>query len=170
MAITQISPQEFAERLQQTPGMLLMDVRTPAEFREVHAEGAVNVPLDQLDGKVLIQQEPYFFICRSGARGQKACERMQARGVQQLFNITGGTQAWEAAGLPVVRGRKSMSLERQVRIVAGALVVLGVVLAATVHPYLIGISAFVGSGLVFAGVTDTCTMGLLLAKLPWNTR
>jgi len=83
-------------------------------------------------------------------------------------NVEGGTLAWDQAGLPVTRGKKMMSLERQVRIAAGSLVLIGVVLAWMVHPYLIRLSAFVGAGLVFAGITDTCGMGMLLARMPWN--
>jgi rhodanese-related sulfurtransferase len=83
-------------------------------------------------------------------------------------NVEGGTLAWEAAGLPVVRGQKVISLERQVRIVAGFLVLVGALLAMTVHPYFAGLSAFVGAGLMFAGITDTCGMGMLLARMPWN--
>jgi rhodanese-related sulfurtransferase len=85
-----------------------------------------------------------------------------------VVNVEGGTVACAAAGLPVVRGRKAVSLERQVRIAAGLLVVLGVALGWLVHPALVGLSAFVGAGLVFAGVTDTCGMGMLLARMPWN--
>lgn len=76
--------------------------------------------------------------------------------------------AWEAAGLPVVRGKKAISLERQVRIAAGLLVLLGAILGFFVNPSFIGISAFVGAGLVFAGITDTCGMAMMLAKMPWN--
>ncbi len=91
-----------------------------------------------------------------------------AAGLSDVINIEGGTSAWEQAGLPVVRGKKAMSLERQVRIAAGSLILVGVILSFVVHPYLIGISAFVGAGLVFAGITDTCGMGMMLAKMPWN--
>ena len=80
----------------------------------------------------------------------------------------GGTLAWDAAGLPVVRGKKTILLERQVRIAAGFLVLVGAVLALVVHPYFVGLSAFVGAGLMFAGITDSCGMGMLLAKMPWN--
>ena len=89
-------------------------------------------------------------------------------GVENLFSVEGGTLAWEKAGLPVVRGREVISLERQVRIAAGLLVVLGVMLGWLVHPGFLALSAFVGAGLVFAGLTDTCGMGLMLAKMPWN--
>ena len=89
-------------------------------------------------------------------------------GFSNVVNVEGGTQAWDGAGLPVIRGKKSMSLERQVRIAAGFLVVLGTILGWLVHPGFYGISAFVGAGLVFAGITDTCGMGMVLAKMPWN--
>jgi hypothetical protein len=82
-------------------------------------------------------------------------------------NVEGGTRAWVACGLPVTRGKKAVSLERQVRITAGALVLLGVGLG-FVHPAFFGIAAFVGGGLLFSGLTDTCGMGLLLAQMPWN--
>jgi rhodanese-related sulfurtransferase len=82
--------------------------------------------------------------------------------------VTGGTVAWEQAGLPVKRGKKAISLERQVRIAAGFLTLLGAVLGFFVHPYFIGLSAFIGAGLMFAGITDTCGMGMMLAKMPWN--
>ena len=98
----------------------------------------------------------------------KACEAFVAAGFNTIVNVEGGTKAWEEAGYSVARGKKAMSLERQVRIAVGLLVLTGVVLSELVHPYLIGISAFVGAGLVFAGITDTCGMGMLLAKMPWN--
>ena len=85
-----------------------------------------------------------------------------------MVNVEGGTAAWQAAGLPVVEGKKTMSLERQVRIAAGSLIVTGVAIGHFVHPGGYGLSAFVGAGLVFAGITDTCGMGMLIAKMPWN--
>ncbi|MEZ6066663.1 MAG: DUF2892 domain-containing protein [Planctomycetaceae bacterium] len=108
-----------------------------------------------------------YVICKSGSRGSKACEQLAASGLD-VVNVDGGTEAWAAAGLPVVRGKASMSLERQVRIAAGLLVLVGVTLAYLIHPAWMGLSAFVGAGLVFAGITDTCGMGLMLAKMPWN--
>jgi rhodanese-related sulfurtransferase len=85
-----------------------------------------------------------------------------------VINVEGGTQAWVDAGLPVVRGKKSISLERQVRIAAGSLVLLGAALAWLVHPGFVGLSAVVGAGLLFAGLTDSCAMGMVLARMPWN--
>lgn len=164
--VATISPQELLTRHQQSP-VELIDVRTPAEFQEVHVTFARNVPLDKLDASASPKDKTLYFICRSGSRGQQACQKMEAAG-HTVVNVEGGTLAWDTAGLPVVRGRKVMSLERQVRIAAGSLVLTGVILSLTVHPYLIGLSAFVGAGLVFAGITDTCGMGMILARMPWN--
>jgi rhodanese-related sulfurtransferase len=173
MSVTTISPKQLAEMVQNGRKVELVDVRTPVEFREVHVTFARNVPLDRLDPHQVTagrspDGEPLYVICRSGSRGKQACEKIQAAGFQNVVNVEGGTMAWAEAGLPVVRGKKTMSLERQVRIAAGALVFLGSVLGAFVHPYWIGLSAFVGAGLVFAGITDTCGMGMLIAKMPWN--
>ncbi len=168
-----ITPQELSQlRKASGHGIELIDVRTPIEFREVHVDFARNVPLDRLDPAAIRAErnssaEPLYVICRSGSRGGQACERLAASGLN-VVNVEGGTAAWDAAGLPVNRGQKAISLERQVRIAAGFLVLFGAVLALTVHPYFIGLSAFVGAGLMFAGITDTCGMGMILARMPWN--
>ncbi len=170
--LTTITPQELAQRRNQGQAIELIDVRTPVEFREVHVDFARNLPLDRLDSAALKSEraaaaEPLYMICRSGSRGRQACEKLSAAGLD-VVNVEGGTLAWVAAGLPVVRGQKAISLERQVRIAAGSLVLVGSVLALTVHPYFAGLAAFIGAGLVFAGITDTCGMGMLLARMPWN--
>jgi rhodanese-related sulfurtransferase len=173
MTVVSIKPQELAGLRQDRKQVDLIDVRTPVEFREVHVDFARNVPLDQLDPAAIMQarngssQEPLYVVCRSGGRGQQACEKFVKAGFSNVVNIEGGTLACLEAGLPVVRGQKAMSLERQVRIAAGSLVLLGVALS-FFHPYFIGLSAFVGAGLVFAGITDTCGMGMILARMPWN--
>jgi len=173
MSITHINPRELAELCKAGKKIDLVDVRTPVEFREVHVEFARNVPLNELDVPMLLQTragaagEPLYVVCRSGGRGQQACERLLEAGFANVVNVEGGTLACVEAGLPVVRGKKAMSLERQVRIAAGSLVLLGVGLS-FFHPALIGLAAFVGAGLVFAGITDTCGMGMLLARMPWN--
>jgi rhodanese-related sulfurtransferase len=174
MAITTVKPHEFAELCKNGKKVDLIDVRTPVEFREVHVENARNVPLDRLDPAALMQarngsaDEPLYFICRSGSRGLQACEKFVKAGFSNVVNVEGGTMACVEAGLPVVRGKKAVSLERQVRIAAGALVVLGALLGWLVHPALMGLSAFVGAGLLFSGITDTCGMGTVLARMPWN--
>src|SRR5437588_2307126 len=173
MTVTTISPRQLAD-LSKTGKIELIDVRTPVEFREVHVELARNVPLDRLDPAALIQarneskDEPLYVICRSGSRGRQACEKFLAAGFTNVVNVEGGTLACVEAGLPVVRGKKAISLERQVRIAAGSLVLLGVLLGWLVHPALFGLSAFIGAGLVFAGITDTCGMAMMLARMPWN--
>ena len=92
-----------------------------------------------------------------------------AAGYPSIHVVEGGTQAWVAAGLPVVKGKKnSISIERQVRIGAGSLVLIGVILGVFVNPVFLALPAFVGAGLIFAGITDWCGMGLLLARAPWN--
>lgn len=173
MSVSTISVNQLHKLTETGKPVELVDVRTPVEYREVHVTFARNVPLDQLKPSELAAQrngsdEPLYVVCRSGGRGKQACEKLLACGLTNVVNVEGGTQAWEAAGLPVVRGQKSMSLERQVRIAAGALVLTGVVLARFVHPYWIGLSGFVGAGLMFAGITDTCAMGMLIARMPWN--
>jgi rhodanese-related sulfurtransferase len=170
-----ITPTELQTRLQNSPEILLLDVRTPAEFDQFHIPQARNEPLDQLDlGRLRSQgsideKRDLYLICQSGQRAGIAAKKFAAQGFDGGVVLEGGTQAWVAAGLPVTRGAsKVISLERQVRIVAGSLVLLGAILGWFVHPYFFGLSAFVGGGLVFAGITDFCGMGLLLAKFPWN--
>lgn len=174
MSISTISPAKLAELCKEGKKIDLIDVRTPVEYREVHVQIAQNIPLDQLDAAALMQarsglaNEPLYVICRSGSRGQQACEKFLKAGFSNVVNIEGGTMACVELGLPVVRGKKAISLERQVRIACGSLVLLGTALAWFVHPAFIGLSAFAGAGLVFAGITDTCGMGMILARMPWN--
>ncbi len=172
-----IAPTQLHQLLTTEPDLALLDVRTPVEYAEVHVPQASNVPLDSLAPKELFDSghlskgQPVYIFCRTGGRAKKAAEMFAKEGFSQPVVVEGGTLAWNDAGLPVKRGTtKVISLERQVRIVAGLLVVIGIVLGYIVHPWFIGLSAFVGVGLVFAGITDFCGMGLLLAKLPWNTR
>jgi rhodanese-related sulfurtransferase len=173
MNVPTISAKELHGLVESGQHVELIDVRTPVEFREIHVDFAQNVPLDQIDGAKLAagrngSHEPLYVICRSGNRANQACEKIRAAGYTRVVSVEGGTQAWEQAGLPVVRGKKAISLERQVRIAAGSLVLIGSVLGALVSPYWIGLAAFVGAGLIFAGITDTCGMGLMLARMPWN--
>lgn len=167
-----IDPRRLYDLAESGQEVQLVDVRTPVEFREVHATLARNVPLDQLQSTLATENEPsdrpLYVICRSGGRGKQACERLIAAGYTNVVNVEGGTQAWEQMGLPVVRGRKAVSLERQVRIAAGSLVLVGALLGYFAHPYWIALAGFMGAGLIFAGITDTCGMGILLSKMPWN--
>lgn len=169
-----ITPRELASLHQSGKQIDLIDVRTPVEFRESHVAFARNVPLDQLDPKAIqaarvgAADEPIYVLCRSGSRGKQACQKFLAAGISHVRNVEGGTLACETAELPMVRGQKAISLERQVRIAAGSLVLIGAILGYWAHPYWIALSAFVGGGLIFAGITDTCGMAMLLARMPWN--
>ena len=168
ISTTQLAERNAAQRVK------LIDVRTPAEFREVHAPMARNVPLDSLNPTEVVAAEdggddqPLYLICKSGGRSAKAVQKFIQAGFQNAVSVEGGTDAWVAAGLPVERGKKAISLERQVRIAAGSIVLVSALLAMLVHPYFLAIAAFVGAGLVFAGITDTCGMAMVLAKMPWN--
>ncbi len=157
-----IAPAHVAARQQQGEAIELIDVRTPVEFAALHALGARNVPLDRIGADDV--GPGVCLICQSGTRAKQDNEKLGG----ELTCVEGGTAAWQAAGLPVIEGKKTISLERQVRISAGSLVLLGVIIGILIHPGWLGISAFVGAGLVFAGITDTCGMGLMLAKMPWN--
>lgn len=168
--VATISPEQLDSLRERGERVDLIDVRTPAEFREVHVEFARNIPLDQLTPQAFQNgpgAQPLYLICKAGGRGKQGCERLAAAGLN-VCNVEGGTEAWVAAGLPVIRGKKTISLERQVRIVAGMIVLASAILAMTVHPYFAGLAAFVGAGLAFSGVTDTCGMALVLARMPWN--
>ncbi len=172
-----ITPKELSLRLATQPDLPVIDVRTPVEFDATHVKQAVNFPLDELAPQTLIangelpRDQPVYILCRSGQRATKAAEKFSKEGYENAVVVEGGTLAWIAAGLPVIEGGgKVISLERQVRIGAGSLVLTGVLLGYFIHPGFYGIPAFVGSGLIFAGITDWCGMGLLLAKAPWNKR
>jgi len=173
MEVVTISPRELDAKRRDGEPIELIDVRTPIEYREIHCPFARNVPLSDLDPKAIIRareksDQPLYVICRSGSRGKQACEKFIAGGYTNVVNVEGGTSAWAESGLPVNRGKKMISLERQVRIVAGSLVLLGSIVGYFIEPAFIGLSAFVGAGLLFAGITDTCGMGMILARMPWN--
>jgi rhodanese-related sulfurtransferase len=168
-----IPPVELQKLLAAQPATPVIDVRTPVEFAEVHVPQARSVPLDELkpDSLSLPKDQPVYLLCRSGQRATKAADRFLQAGFSQPVVVAGGTLAWIDANLPVTRSAvKVMSLERQVRIAAGAIVLAGVLLARFVNCNFLWLSGFVGAGLIFAGLTDFCGMGLLLAKMPWNRR
>jgi rhodanese-related sulfurtransferase len=166
-----LSPAQAAEALAMEPGARLLDVRTPAEYQTAHIAGAYNVPLDTLAEHALEirgVQDPVILVCQSGQRARAADEALRKGGMPNLHVLDGGINGWIAAGQPVVRGTRRVSLERQVRIVAGALTAIGGILALGLNPWFALLPALVGTGLVFSGVTDTCGMALLLGRLPYN--
>jgi rhodanese-related sulfurtransferase len=165
-----LTVQESFDQRQANRSVPFIDVRTPAEYGSAHAEGASNHPMESLDlnNFSFSKSDEIHVICQSGGRSMKVCQKLEAAGFEKVVNVEGGTSAWLDANLPSVTGKKAMSLERQVRIAAGSLVVIGAAVGYFVHPGGFALSAFVGAGLVFAGVTDTCGMGMLIARMPWN--
>ena len=172
-----ITPRQLNDRLRRGEKLHLLDVRTPAEHAELHVPEVKLVPLDQLDATKLAgvngfaKDQPLYIFCRTGNRAKQAAEKLEKTGFPHCWVVEGGTMAWAEAGLPITRGTsRVISLERQVRITAGALVLIGVLLAHFVNPAFMLLSGFVGAGLAFAGITDCCGMGMLIAKMPWNQR
>jgi len=149
----------------------VIDVRSGAEYEAEHVQGARLISLDQLETRadeVRSTPAPRLLLCRSGSRAGSARKRLEKLHVAGLSVIEGGLNAYVRAGGETVRGKARMPLERQVRIGAGSLVLLGVFLGFFVHAAFLLISGFVGTGLIFAGITDWCGMGILLSKMPWN--
>ncbi|MGW0486272.1 rhodanese-like domain-containing protein [Nonomuraea sp. NPDC003214] len=153
------------------PDVLVVDVRTPAEFESAHIDGAINLPLDQVDAHlrriVTDAGGRMLLICQSGGRAERARTALSEAGMPDVSVLDGGMNAWIASGAPAIRGRPRWPLERQVRLVAGG-IVLGSVMASLWVPAAVLVAAFIGAGLTFAAVTDTCAMGMLLAMLPYN--
>ncbi len=174
-----IDVQELKMRLAADPTAAVVDVRTPAEFSVAHVPQARNFPLgsvqpeEVLKAHASVRNLPLYVICQTGGRSRRMAEELDRAGAAEVVDVVGGTQAWQQAGFSVARlagagARNVIPLERQTRIAAGSLVLAGVLIGTLLHPMGFALSAFVGAGLVFAGVTDWCGMGLLLARMPWN--
>jgi glyoxylase-like metal-dependent hydrolase (beta-lactamase superfamily II)/rhodanese-related sulfurtransferase len=151
----------------------LLDVRTPAEFAAVRIPGSFNIPLDRLDPQALKStigaEREIYVICQTGTRSQLVAETLRHAGFPHIVHADGGTNAWVSAGLPVERSsRDSMSLERQVRIVAGLAVLMFVLIGALLHPVGYWMAAAIGAGLTYAGLSDSCALAIWLGKMPWN--
>ena len=172
-AIKTITCRQLHE-LSRTRPAELIDVRTPEEFRDAHATLARNEPIGTLDPQKLVQgrsgtaDEPLYFICQGGGRSGKACMMMMAAGYANVVNVEGGTGAWIEAGLPIARSQPPMSVERQIKIVHGSLILLGIALGTFVNPWWYALAAFIGAGQIATGLTDVCGTRACLAKMPWN--
>lgn len=162
-----------AKRLLDDGQAVLIDIRGPEEFAREHISGARLVPLDSIDAHDFDRErssgKAAIFHCQSGRRTSANAARLIAAGFKQTYVLEGGLNAWRGAGLPMHIDRsKPIDLMRQVQIAAGSLVLAGVLLAWLVSPWFVLLSAFVGGGLVFAGVTGNCTMARILSRMPWN--
>jgi rhodanese-related sulfurtransferase len=147
----------------------LIDVRSPGEYASCHVPQAINIPLEQLEARFGdLTEGKVAILCQSGTRAGMACNMLKNHH-EGLLLVEGGTQAWVDQGFPVVASvNNRWSLERQVRLGAGVMVLVGTVLSIAIAPEWIYLAMFVGAGLTFAGITNICGMAMLLAKLPWN--
>ncbi|MEU7922431.1 rhodanese-like domain-containing protein [Micromonospora zamorensis] len=152
-------------------GPRLLDVRTPAEFETSHIPGSYNVPLDLLrEHREELRNhldEDVVLVCRTGARATQAEQTLAGVGLPNLKVLDGGIMAWQAANAPIRQGAPRWDLERQVRLVAGSIVLVSV-LGSVFVPQLKWVAGFIGAGLTFAAVSNTCAMGMMLGKLPYN--
>jgi rhodanese-related sulfurtransferase len=165
-----IAPVELRARLERGEPLQLIDVREHPEFASGRLAGSRLIPLGQLERRAaeMDPAQPVVCLCRSGKRAAQAAETLSGLGLTRVARLEGGLLAWEQAGLPLEKDAHApWALERQVRFTAGLLVLFGLGLS-LVWPPAIGLSWFVGAGLVFAAMTDWCGMGLLLARMPWN--
>lgn len=170
-SLKMVSPKEASVLVEKNPHLKFLDVRSSFEFSQVHIKDALNVPIDMLLAKTaeLSQsKQGYIVLCRTGNRSPMAADMLVQSGVAEVMVLDGGMTRWEKEHLAVIKGVGGVSLERQVRAVAGSLIIIGVLLALFVHAAFIFLPLFVGCGLLFAGVTDSCLMGMLLMKLPYN--
>ena len=152
---------------------MLLDVRTPVEHEEVHLDGARLMPLDELDPQRVRDSLPpggsCVVICASGGRATRAAQSLRDAGCGDVRVLEGGMNAWQEAGLPVIRSaRRHLPLMRQVQVVIGSAVLVGTLGSLFVDPRFIWLAVFMGAGLVFAGASGWCGLAILLSKMPWN--
>jgi rhodanese-related sulfurtransferase len=153
--------------------VLLVDVREPSEHAGEHISGSFLLPLSKFDPLQLPHNpdKKLVLYCRTSNRSQQAAQKLLAAGHPEVTHLSGGLGDWKEQGLPTkVNKNAPISLIRQVQITAGSLVFTGTMLGAFVSPAFLILSGFVGAGLMFAGITDTCAMAMLLAKLPYNQK
>jgi rhodanese-related sulfurtransferase len=168
------SPRELYELLHAGQPIELLDVRTPGEYANAHVPQARSIPLDTLNAPAFLYQHrdhhtPIYVLCQSGGRARKAIEKFNRAGFEDCVLVEGGTEAWIEAGLPVVKGKSTvLPLMRQVQIAVGFISATGAALALTVNPLFAIIPLVTGGGLLIAGLSGFCGLGLFLAKMPWN--
>ena len=149
---------------------LLIDVRNPNEFESERIKNSLNIPLTEIENYFNLlkkQKKQIILICKSGARSQIACTKLHQ--LENIFSMEGGLNSWQENKFKIITGKKVWGLERQVRFVAGSLVFIGVLFSYIFNQKFILVSGFIGLGLVFAAITNTCAMGFIISKMPWNT-
>ncbi|MFA6079481.1 MAG: MBL fold metallo-hydrolase [Candidatus Omnitrophota bacterium] len=168
-----IPPEKAAALAAGDANTKFLDVRSAMEFNEAHIKDAVNVPIDMLMGRIgelSKAGQSYVVLCRTGNRSPMAADMLIQSGIHSVKVMDGGMVEWQKQKLPVIKGVGGISLERQVRMIAGSLILLGIILAKVISPWFLAISIFVSCGLIYAGATDNCMMGMLLMKLPYNKK
>ena len=173
-----ITAKEFLSLKKSNPDIVVIDLRTPAEVEKERLEDCHCIPVHEINTenvKSLLQEkgknssETIYLLCQSGKRAEMATQKLATDDELKTVILHGGLNAIKSEGETTITSkRKVIPLERQVRITAGALVLTGIVLGFAVNPSLFYLSAFVGAGLVFSGITDTCPMAMLIARMPWN--
>ncbi len=174
---TEITPRQLHDRVIKEENIQLLDVRSKAEHAKVHVAGVQLTPLGEIDADTFahesgfVKDQPLYIFCASGKRANQAAAKLAQIGYSQCHVVQGGTEAWIKAGLPVNRETPNMvSLENQVRIVAGGIVLTGVLLTQFVNPVFVWLTGFVGIGLLISGFTEWCGMRMLISRMPWNQR
>lgn len=168
-----ISPKDAEALISKDPQVKVLDVRTSIEFNQAHIKDSVNIPLDMLGSKIEElnkTRQNYIVVCHSGNRSAMAADMLLQSGMQSVKTMQGGIARWQKERLPVIKGEAGISVERQVRIIAGSLVLFGIIMSYFVHRLFIIIPLFVACGLIYAGLTNNCLTGILLMKLPYNKK
>jgi rhodanese-related sulfurtransferase len=169
--MNRVHPRAANDTFLREPACRIIDVREFPEWQAERLPRATLLPLSTLAPDHIAggRDAPVLVLCRTGNRAAQAAQRLCAAGFTQVSVIEGGLEAWKTAGLPFDRGvSRVWSIERQVRFTAGAIVLAGIICALAISPYFLLLSAGIGAGLMFSAATDTCAMGMLLARMPWN--
>lgn len=154
----------------------LIDVRSHSEFADAHAQGATSIPLDKIDheylktrlGQDVINSQDIYLICESGDRAKQALDKLSHQGVHNLHLVEGGFSAWRSERLPVIRTSRVWSLERQTQIALGGLLLLMLIKGVMIHPVFYLMIGLMAIGLIVAGITASCSLSALIARMPWN--
>ena len=167
----EIDVTNLKEELQKNQNVLLIDVRTPAEFRSEHIPKSINIPLDKLSEHLndIKKYNRVYIQCKTGGRSSRACSVLEEYNISNGFNVAGGIEAWKQAGFATITGRsRTIDINRQVMIIAGILVLTGTLGSLFFTNGLIWLAVIMGAGLLFAGISGFCGMAKLLEKAPWN--
>ena len=168
-----ISGENFNQTKAGTSDLQIVDVREGVEYHAEHLDGTVNIPLSGLSKSLdkIKKDKPVYLLCRSGARSAQAAQELQKKGYENIFVVEGGLECLKPLGCALIKGEsKVWAMDRQVRMGAGVMTLMGVLGFLWIHPAFLFLSAFVACGLIFSAVTNTCGMALVLGRCPWNQK